>query len=297
MNRASAACASEVGRIQERSEQSAIERLHQSAIARLHQSTPPCAPSIIAPPTTAAIAHIPQHQRGFTLLEVLIAISIFAFLALGTYRMLSSVLASDEATRRHELQLRELQRAFAVLEQDLAQVGSRPIRDAFGDLRPAMVGEAEPAAMEFSRLGWRNPLGTPRSSWQRVRWQLVGNVLQRSYWSVLDQAVDSQPLPQKVLSEVRSLQLRYLDRDGNWQTEWPPEQTDSDAQKSLLQVPRAVEISLEHERYGQLTRLLRLPDTPKPKQQGPQGGDPDQPNDGSQSGAADGYAPAPEVAP
>jgi general secretion pathway protein J len=275
MNRANAACSREVGRIQARSEQSA---------------TP-------STPTAAASAQMPQRQCGFTLLEVLIAISIFAFLALGTYRMLSSVLASDEATRRHELQLRELQRAFAVLEQDLGQVGARPIRDAFGDLRPALVGEAEPVALEFSRLGWRNPLGTPRSGWQRVRWQLVGNVLQRSYWSVLDQAVDSQPLPQKVLSEVRSVQLRYLDRDGNWQTEWPPEQTDSDAQKRLLQVPRAVEIRLEHQRYGLLTRLLRLPDTPKPKQQGPQGGNPDQPNDGGQSGAADGYAPAPEVAP
>ena len=285
MNRASAACNStevsrDVGRIQERSEQSAIERLHQSAT-----------------PTTAASAQMPQRQRGFTLLEVLIAISIFAFLALGTYRMLTSVLASDEATRRHELQLRELQRAFAVLEQDLAQVGSRPIRDAFGDLRPALVGEAEPAAMEFSRLGWRNPLGSPRSNWQRVRWQLVGNVLQRSYWPVLDQAVDSQPLPQKVLTDVRSLQLRYLDREGNWQTEWPPAQTAGDAQQRLEQVPRALEIRLEHERYGQLTRLLRLPDTPKPQKKAPPEGNPEQPNDGSQSAAADAYAPAPEVAP
>ena len=270
MTRVAAACNSrDVGRIQERSEQSAA-------------------------PTAAAIAHIPLRQRGFTLLEVLIAISIFAFLALGTYRMLSSVLASDETTRRHELQLRELQRAFAVLEQDLAQVGSRPIRDGFADLRPALVGEAEPAAMEFSRLGWRNPLGTPRANWQRVRWQLVGNVLQRSYWPVLDQAVDSQPLPQKVLSEVRSLQLRYLDRDGNWQTEWPAAQTEGSEQQRLEQVPRALELRVEHERYGLLTRILRLPDTPKAQAKGA----PEQP-DGGQGGNSDGSAEAyaPEVAP
>lgn len=238
-----------------------------------------------------------RASAGFTLLEVLIAISIFAFLALGTYRMLGSVLASDEATRRHELQLRELQRAFAVLEQDLAQVGSRPIRDGFGDLRPALVGEQEPAAMEFSRLGWRNPLGNPRSNWQRVRWQLVGNTLQRSYWPVLDQAVDSQPLVQKVLGEVRSLQLRYLDSEGNWQSEWPPTQTNSDEKQRLQRVPRALEISLEHERYGLLTRLLRLPDTPKAQKKGPESGNPDDPNSAEQGADGGAYTPAPEASP
>ena len=233
---------------------------------------------------------INSHSAGFTLLEVLIAIAIFAFLALGTYRMLASVLASDEATRRHELQLRELQRAFAVLEQDLAQVGPRPIRDAFGEPRPALVGDDEPAAMEFSRLGWRNPLGAPRSSWQRVRWELVGSTLQRIYWTVLDQAVDSQPLPQKVLTEVRSLELRYLDSQGNWLTEWPSAQDDSDPKTRLVQLPRAVDIRLEHAHYGLLTRLLRLPDMPKPKKKAPEGGNPEQPN-------GDGSAPVPEVTP
>ena len=53
----------------------------------------------------------PHQQRGFTLLELLIAIAIFALLAMGTYRMLQSVLQSDESTRRHERQLRELTRA------------------------------------------------------------------------------------------------------------------------------------------------------------------------------------------
>ena len=84
-----------------------------------------------------------QSARGFTLLEVLIAIAIFALLGLGSYRMLHSVLNTDEATRRHELQLREVVRAFAVLEQDLAQAGARPVRDGYADLRPALLGEAE----------------------------------------------------------------------------------------------------------------------------------------------------------
>lgn len=215
-----------------------------------------------------------HSTRGFTLLEVLIAIAIFALLGLGSYRMLHSVLNTDEATRRHELQLREVVRAFAALEQDLAQVGARPVRDGFAELRPALLGEAEPVAMEFTRLGWRNPLGSPRSAWQRVRWQLTGSTLERQYWTVLDHAVDSVPRPQQVLSGVRNLQLRYLDDDGNWLSDWPPSTADVTAQQRLALLPRALEISFEHPRYGLLTRVLRLPDNP-PKQSAEQAATPD----------------------
>src|SRR3989344_679501 len=57
-----------------------------------------------------------KRERGFTLLELLIAVAIFALLALATYRMLSSVMQADKATREHEQQLRELVRAMAAFE-------------------------------------------------------------------------------------------------------------------------------------------------------------------------------------
>ena len=63
-----------------------------------------------------------MRQRGFTLLEVLIAIAIFALLAMATYRMLDSVLQTDRGQRQQEQRLRELTPGgYAGLAADLAK--------------------------------------------------------------------------------------------------------------------------------------------------------------------------------
>ena len=182
-----------------------------------------------------------RKSQGFTLLEVMIAVAIFSLLAMGTYRMLSTVLKTDEVTRQHERDLRELSRAFASLDRDINQTLNRSVRDAYGDERATLLGELGAsdgnAALEFSRNGWRNPLGGARAQVQRVRWRLAGEKLERLYWNVLDQAVDSQPRVQKVLDGVQSLELRFLDDKGQWQEQWPPASGDRSPAEAEKRMP------------------------------------------------------------
>ncbi len=130
-----------------------------------------------APRRASSVSSEPamRLQRGFTLLELLIAIAIFALLALATYRMFDSVMQTDQATRVQEQRMRELVRAMGALERDLTQAVERPVRDELGDNRGAFLSEGEnDQIVEFTRGGWRNPLGQARSRLQRVRWSLSG---------------------------------------------------------------------------------------------------------------------------
>ncbi len=213
-----------------------------------------------------------RAPSGFTLLELLIAIALFALLGLATYRMLESVLRSDEVVRAQEIQLRQLSRAVWRLEQDLIQAVPRPVRDGYGDEQNAFIGQlagaAGGASLELTRSGWRNPTGMRRANLQRVRWQLAGDTLERLYWVVLDRDLDSEPRVQKVLDDVSALRIRYLDANGNWQEEWPPfEFGRGDPEEQARRMPVAVEVSFDHQRYGTITRLLRLPDGPAPAAQ------------------------------
>lgn len=197
-----------------------------------------------------------MRARGFTLLELLVALAIFSVLATTTYGGLVSILSQRAAVEQQAERLQALQRTYRLLGRELAQFAARGIRDEYGDPRPPLELGGERPGLEFTHGGWLNPVDRPRGVLQRVRYLVDQDRLLRQSWPVLDRAQDSEPVEQALLEQVRELRVRLLDENNEWHEQWPaavllPGQPAPAA-------PRAAEVTLELDDLGELRWLFRL---------------------------------------
>ena len=206
-------------------------------------------------------------QRGFTLLELLVAVGIFAVMSVMAYGGLKTVLDSRKQTDAQAQRLAAVQLTFTRLQRDVEQMTNRSIRDEFGDTKPPLLAvSGSDVIVEFTHAGWSNPANALRSTLQRVAYTVKDNTLYRGYWLVLDRAQDSKSVPTAILNPVKSIEWRFMDSAGNWQTQWPaPPQTGQPVPPapngqpaSPRPLPRAVEVTLDLEDLGRLTRLFRV---------------------------------------
>ncbi|MCK5896357.1 MAG: type II secretion system minor pseudopilin GspJ [Cocleimonas sp.] len=188
---------------------------------------------------------------GFTLLELLISMVIFSSMTLMAYSGLHSVLTSNEVTQEHEEALKGLQRTMMFLEKDIRQLAARPRHSDYGESLPALQTEELEltAVLEFTRYGNPNPAGKMRSTLQRVRYVFEKGVLQRWSWALVDH-LDSKPIVMPLLNDLEQISFRFLAAKNQWKTEW--------VVKNKADLPKAVEIKIQHKRWGNIERLITV---------------------------------------
>jgi len=203
------------------------------------------------------------REQGFTLMEVLIAVTITSVIGLGVWQVIGSVVNSRDRVNELAGKFENIQKVMLLLERDIVQIVNRPARDLYGDFQPALTSRDEGYALLLTRQGWRNPLGLRRSELQRVAWEYSGNELRRHYWSVVDQGQDDSSRSVLLLDNVLGFDIQFLDTSGNRLDQWPNEAVQAEqvaGQRPDMPLPRGIEITLEHNQFGELTRILPLPD-------------------------------------
>ena len=196
---------------------------------------------------------------GFTLVEILVALLVFAVVGLLSTRLLSQSIDNQNNLQDRGQRLAEIHRAMRVLQRDIVQLSQRKIRDAQGEELPAlMIGDQ--GAIEFSRVGWRNPLRQPRSEVQRVGYRWQDEKIIRGYWLTLDRSYDAEPAYQTLLEDVAAIEFFAVDQLGNEHRQWPldPEANVVTEEGEALYLA-AILVRAEIAPYGMIERIWQVP--------------------------------------
>lgn len=166
------------------------------------------------------MAHRTSLNAGFTLLELMVALVLFALVGIAAHRMLQTAIAAQEKGQIHAQALTQLQKTMMLLTQDIVQSD------------PTSFSSGDGYALSFERRGWSNPLQLPRSDGLRVSYAVREGTLRRYYWPVARR--DDAPQQQMLLDGVADFRFRTA--------------------------PRMVEITLNTKAYGVIRRVVEVPD-------------------------------------
>ncbi len=228
--------------------------------------------------------------RGFTLIELMVALFITAVIFVVGYGAINQALKNHTQIKEHEDRLGEVQTAVRIMVQDFSELSARPIRDQLGQnwqaciVAPtpdALAGSPSPAAsstaaapdddtdtddsstqaddggldlVAFTRGGWANPAGIQRPTLGRVSYRFANGTLRRMHWMVLDGTEAALPLRRDVLTHLKSVTFRFMNESRQWVNQWP-----ALGAPSLRTRPFAVEITLDLEDWGKIVRVVEVP--------------------------------------
>ena len=196
-----------------------------------------------------------MKQRGFTLLEVMVALGILAFVIIATHQILETTTRAKDASDEKIAELNGLQTTFRLMDQDFSQMTKRAVRNESGDVQEQYllagryVLESQYDGIAFVRDGWVNPINLlPRSELQAVGYRVIDDNLERVYRVYVDQLDNMEPRVQRVLENVEELKFEFLDDKNEWQEQW-----------EIKALPKAVAVTLQQIEAEPIRRVFLVP--------------------------------------
>ena len=205
---------------------------------------------------------------GFTLIEMLIALGVFAVIGVLSAQIVTQMVDVNERTRARADRLADLQRAVEIIRRDVQQLAHRYVRDELGDPGP-VIDIGATALVRFTRRGWANPLRRQRSELQRIAYRIEGDRLYRVFWAVLDRGADTEPVSQLLLDGVTAMEVSAIDVSGDRHAYWPLLGESAAAPEREL---AALEVRLALPPYGEIERLWTVPFSGVPREDEGEGG-------------------------
>ena len=202
-------------------------------------------------------------QRGFTLLEILVALAVFSIAAAIAYKGLDAVIASKQAMEREIRFWRETGLVFERMETDFMQIVPRAFQNTPNRFQPVLQGEVSERGgfqVELSRSdGERTPL---RIAYQCDNGELtmrllpINHLVKRTVQTTQEQSPGQtgqtgQNTAHVLLRGVERCELAYLGANNAWLSAWP-------GQEKRVK-PLGIRVRLTLAGRGTFERLFYLP--------------------------------------
>lgn len=195
-------------------------------------------------------------SKGFTLIEILIALTVFAILASITSSTLYYAFNTRTRVNEQSDRFSHLQLAVSLMQQDTSQIIERSIRGNELRLFPIFIGRSD--YMEFTRDGDVNPGGTEnRSTLKRIALVCEAGSLLRRTWDSLDPINRNIHADKLLIDKLTECHFGYLNQSLQVLTEWRADAVDQEQKKESL--PKAIQVNLKLRDLGEMNLLFIVP--------------------------------------
>lgn len=195
-------------------------------------------------------------QSGLTLVEILLALAIFAIIGVICAYAIRHMVDMHNRINKINASISDTQIALVLMQRDLHEIVDRPYLDERAHpVQTIMLGGSELSFVNASHL--ELSANSQHSNLQRIAYALQGKTLVRKIWPVLDEATSNNTAAiQPLLTGVDNLSFQLIDQNNRAQTVWPPPGASSTQGDPM---PKAVIVKMSIKGWGELEKIIATP--------------------------------------
>ena len=196
-----------------------------------------------------------KTTQGYTLIEIMVALAVFAILSAMTASTMQHAFSTKEHVAAQANQLGTLQLAITLMSKDTEQVIDRPIMGNEMRSFPPFVGESH--YLEMTRGGLLNPNGLEhRSTLKRIAYLCQNKNLIRRSWDSLDTPERDQYHDIVILDQLNACHFSYIAANKQTLNEWHNYAVQQNQKKENL--PSAIQLNVSLKKWGQMSLVFPL---------------------------------------